>query len=72
MRSNPNVFCICLLTYTNTNRYQKYKSVELGDQLGKNRTCKRSGNTFDKIKNLTKIWLSYHLGYEKKKLGGNL
>ena len=24
------VFCICLLT---TNRYQKYKSVELGDQL---------------------------------------
>ena len=23
------VFCICLLTY----RYQKYKSVELGDQL---------------------------------------
>ena len=27
------VFCICLLTYTN--RYQKYKSVELGDQLQK-------------------------------------
>ena len=27
------VFCICLLT--NTNRYQKYKSVELGDQLPK-------------------------------------
>ena len=26
-----NVFCICLLT--DTNRYQKYKSVELGDQL---------------------------------------
>ena len=24
------VFCICLLT---TNKYQKYKSVELGDQL---------------------------------------
>ena len=27
------VFCICLLTYTNTNKEQKYKSVELGDQL---------------------------------------
>ena len=25
-----DVFCICLLT----NKYQKYKSVELGDQLG--------------------------------------
>ena len=37
------VFCICLLTY----KYQKYKSVELGDQLGElvssrwNRTLRR-------------------------------
>ena len=29
------VFCICLLTYTN--KYHKYKSVELGDQLGVNK-----------------------------------
>ena len=28
-----DVFCICVLTYTSTNKYQKYKSVELGDQL---------------------------------------
>ena len=28
-----DVFCICVLTYTSTNKYQKYKLVESGDQL---------------------------------------
>ena len=27
------VFCICMLTDMSTNEYQKYKSIELGDQL---------------------------------------
>ena len=37
------VFCICLLT----NKYQKYKSVELDDQLGQLEQCLYRRNSSD-------------------------
>ena len=39
-----NVFCICL----SRNKYQKYKLVELGDQLVQKR-IKLQNSTFDKV-----------------------